>query len=83
MANENLSWKIQSNDSVKDSVQDSVEDTVEEVKDDAKLAAKKLTNSEIYLGSDDNKENRDNLNGGKHPMNPEDIAKREPTTVKR
>ena len=81
MANENLSWKI--NDSVKDTVQDSVEDTVEEVKDDAKLAAKKLTNSETYLGSDGNKENRDNPSGGKDPMNPEDIAKREPTTVKR
>jgi hypothetical protein len=60
-----------------------VKDTVEEVKDEVKQAAKKVTDSDTYLGSDDEKENRDNKGGGKDPMNPEDIAKHEPTAVKR
>ena len=60
-----------------------VKDTVEEVKDEVKQAAKKVTDSDTYLGSDDEKENRDNKAGGKNPMNPEDIAKHEPTAVKR
>jgi hypothetical protein len=64
-------------------VKDTVEDTVEEVKDEVKQAAKKVTDSDIYLGSDDEKEHRDNEAGGKDPMNPEDIAKHEPTAVKR
>jgi len=58
-------------------------DTVEEVKDEVKKAAKKVTDSDTYLGSDDERENRDNEPGGKDPMNPEDIAKHEPTAVKR
>ena len=60
-----------------------VKDTVEEVKDEVKQAAKKVTDSDTYLGSDDVNENRDNEAGGKDPMNPEDIAKHEPTAVKR
>ena len=36
-----------------------VKDTVEEVKDEVKQAAKKVTDSDTYLGSDDEKENRD------------------------
>lgn len=61
-----------------------VKDTVEEVKDEVKQAAKKVTDSDTYLGSDDEKENnRDNEAGGKDPMNPEEIAKHEPTAVKR
>lgn len=64
-------------------VKDTVEDTVEEVKDEVKQAAKKVTDSDTYLGSDDERENRDNEVGGKDPMNPEDIAKHEPTAVKR
>ena len=60
-----------------------VKDTVEEVKDEVKQAAKKVTDSDTYLGSDDVKENRDNEAGGKDPMNPEDITKHEPTAVKR
>ena len=58
-------------------------DTVEEVKDEVKQAAKKVTDSDTYLGSDDEKENRDIEAGGKDPMNPEEIAKHEPTAVKR
>jgi hypothetical protein len=60
-----------------------VKDTVEEVKDEVKHAAKKVTDSDTYLGSDDKKENSDNEGRGKDPMNPEDIAKHEPTAVKR
>ena len=60
-----------------------VKDTVEEVKDEVKQAAKKVTDSDTYLGSDDEKENIDNEVGRKDPMNPEDIAKHEPTAVKR
>ena len=54
-----------------------VKDTVEEVKDEVKQAAKKVTDSDTYLGSDDIEA------GGKDPMNPEEIAKHEPTAVKR
>ena len=36
-----------------------VKDTVEEVKDEVKQAAKKVTDSDTYLGSDDEKENRE------------------------
>ena len=60
-----------------------LKDTVEEVKDEVKQAAKKVTDSDTYLGSDDDKENRDNEACGKDPMNPKDIAKHEPTSVKR
>ena len=64
-------------------MKDTVEDTVEEVKDKVKQAAKKVTDSDTYLGSDDERENRDNEVGGNDPMIPEDIAKHEPTAVKR
>lgn len=60
-----------------------VKDTVEEVKDEVKQAAKKVTDSDTYLGSNDEKKNSNNEAGGKDPMNPEDIAKHEPTAVKR
>ena len=43
-------------------------DTVEEVKDEVKQAAKKVTDSDTYLGSDYEKENRDNEAGGKDPI---------------
>ncbi len=58
-------------------------ETVEEVKDEVKQAAKKVTDSDTYLGSDDEKKNRDIEAGGKDPMSPEKIAKHEPTAVKR
>jgi hypothetical protein len=58
-------------------------DTVEEVKDEVKQATKKVTDSDTYLGSNDEKENSNNEAGGKDPMNPDDIAKHEPTAVKR
>ena len=70
---------------MEDPVEDTVENTIKEVKDedDVKLAAKKLTDSDTYLGSDENKEIRDDQDGGKDPMNSEDIAKHEPAAVKR
>ncbi|HEU4467728.1 MAG TPA: hypothetical protein VFR61_01670 [Nitrososphaeraceae archaeon] len=69
---------------VDETVVDTVENTIEEAKDDVKLAAKKLTDSDTYLGSNENQvENRENPDGGKDPMNPEEIAKHEPTAVKR
>lgn len=64
-------------------MKDSVEGTVEEVKEGVKKTAEKITDSDTYLGSDDEKENKDNEVGGKDPMNPDDIAKHEPTAVKR
>ena len=58
-------------------------DTFEKVKEEAKKAADKITDSDTYLGSDDEKQNRQNEKGEKEPMNPEDIAEHEPTAVKR
>lgn len=58
-------------------------DTFEKVKEGAKKAADKITDSDTYLGSDDEKENRQNEKGEKEPMNPQDIAEHEPTAVKR
>lgn len=58
-------------------------DTFEKVKEGAKKAAGKITDSDTYLGSHDEKENRQNEKGEKEPMNPEDIAEHEPTAVKR
>jgi hypothetical protein len=58
-------------------------DTFEKVKEEAKKAADKITDSDTYLGSDDEKENRQNEKGEKEPMNPQDIAEHEPTAVKR
>jgi hypothetical protein len=58
-------------------------DTFEKVKEEAKKAVDKITDSDTYLGSDDEKERRENEKGGKEPMNPEDLAEHEPTAVKR
>lgn len=70
---------------VEETVEETVEDTIKEVKDedDVKLAAKKLTDSDAYTGSDTNKENSDNQEGAKDPMSPENITKHEPTAVNR
>jgi hypothetical protein len=72
-------------DTVENTIEDTVENTIKEVKDedDVKLAAKKLTDSDTYLGSDEDKEIRDDQDGGKDPMNSEDIAKHEPAAFKR
>jgi hypothetical protein len=65
-------------------------DTFDKVKEGVKKAAGKVEDSaekaadpDTYKGSEDEKEVRENEKGGKEPMNPEDIAEKEPTAVKR
>jgi len=71
-------------DTVDDTVEESVEDTVvEELRDEVKQVTKKLTESETYHKSDENNKNSYSQDRGNDPMNPEDIAKHEPTAVKR
>ena len=61
-------------------IKEAVEDTKEGVED----TAEEGFDPETHTSSDDNREKRDyNEAGGKDPMNPEDIAKHEPTAVKR
>lgn len=70
---------------VEGTVEETVEDTIKEVKDEdnVKLAAKKLTDSEVYVASDTDKENSRNEGGEKDPMSPDNITKHEPTAVNR
>jgi len=56
-------------------------DTFEKIKDNVKEAAKKVTDPDTYKG--DKGQSRDYENGGKEPMNREDISSHEPTAVKR
>lgn len=57
-----------------------VKDTAEGIKDKAEDVA----DPDTYKGSDNSDERRDyNEPGGKEPMNPEDIASHEPTSVQR
>jgi hypothetical protein len=56
---------------------------VPKIEPEAKKAVDKITDSDTNLGSDDEKERRENEKGGKEPMNPEDLAEHEPTAVKR
>lgn len=56
---------------------------VEEVEYEVRQVAKKVTDSDTYLDLNDENENRNNEAGRKDPMNPVDIAKHEPTAVKR
>ena len=59
-------------------------DTFEELKEKAKNAAEKITDKETYTGNEDPSDFRsEDQRGDKEPMNPEDIAKHEPTAVKR
>ena len=46
-------------------------------------SAEKVTDPEVYTGSNNANENRDNEKGGKEPMKAEDIAERKPIAVKR
>ena len=63
---------------------DVFDDTVEGVKEGVEETGEKVTESDTYSTSDEEKEKRDyNEAGGKEPMNPEDIAAHEPTAVKR
>jgi hypothetical protein len=59
-------------------------DTFEKIKDKAKYTAEKITDKETYTGNEDPSDFRsEGQRGDKEPMNPEDIAKHEPTAVKR
>ena len=61
-----------------------VKEGAEETAEGAKEGVEKVTDSDTYTGSDEERRNRDyNEAGGKEPMNPEDIASHEPTAVKR
>jgi len=55
--------------------------TFEMIKSDAKEAAKKVTDSDTYLGTKDENEDREFSDESKEPMNPEDIAGHKPTSV--
>ena len=61
-------------------VKEAVEDTAEGVEE----TARGTTDSETYTKSYEQTENREyDKAGGKDPMDPDDIAKHEPTAVKR
>jgi hypothetical protein len=61
-----------------------VKEGVKETAEGVKEGAEKVTDSDTYTGSDEEREKRDyNESGGKEPMSPEDIAAHEPTAVKR
>jgi hypothetical protein len=69
-----------------EAVMGTAEDAAEAVMGTAEDAAEavmgiaEVTDSNTYLGSDEDKEKRDhNESGGKEPMNPKDIAVQEPT----
>jgi hypothetical protein len=53
-----------------------VDNTLETIKSGAKEAAKMVTDSETYLDSKDENEDREFSGGNKETMNPEDIAAR-------
>jgi len=70
---------------VEGTVEGTLEDTIREVKDqdDVKLAAKKLTDSHVYPGTNTDVDSNGNVDGAKDPMSPQNIAKHEPTAVNR
>ena len=55
--------------------------TFEKIKSGAKEAAKNVTDSDTYLGSKDENEDRDFSDESKEPINLEDIAGHKPTSV--
>ena len=62
-----------------DKIKEGFKKTAEKVED----SAEKVADPDIYKGSRDEKEYREDEKGGSEPMNPEDIAEHEPTAVKR
>jgi hypothetical protein len=62
-----------------DKIKEGFKKTAEKVED----SAEKVADPDTYKGSKDEKEYRENDEGGSEPMNPEDIAEHEPTAVKR
>ena len=78
---------------VKEAVEDTeegVEETGRDIKEGAEETgeaieegAEEVTDSDTYDVNEDENEVIENENGEKEPMNPDDIAKHEPTAVKR
>ena len=62
-----------------DKIKRAFRDTAEKTTD----SAQKVADPEVYTGSYNANENRENEKGGKEPMNAEDIAERKPTAVKK
>lgn len=62
-----------------DKIKRAFRDTAEKTTD----SAQKVADPEVYTGSNNANENRENEKGGKEQMNAEDIAERKPTAVKR
>jgi hypothetical protein len=62
-----------------DKIKKAFRDTAEKTTD----SAQRVADPEVYTGSYNANENRENEKGGKEPMNAEDIAERKPTAVKR
>ena len=62
-----------------DKIKRAFRDTAEKSTD----SAQNVTDPEVYTGSNNANENRENEKGGKEPMSAEDFAERKPTAVKR
>ena len=62
-----------------DKIKEGFKKTADKVED----SAEKVADPDTYTGQKNDKEYRQNEKAGSEPMNPEDIAKHEPTAVKR
>ena len=62
---------------------DKVKEGVKKATGKVEDSAEKVVDPDTYVGSEDEKEYRENEKGGSERMNPEDIAEHEPTAVKR
>jgi hypothetical protein len=62
-----------------DKIKEGFKKTADKVED----SAEKVADPDTYTGPENKKEYRHNENAGSEPMNPEDIAEHEPTSVKR
>ena len=60
-----------------------IEEGAEEAGEEIEEGAEEVTDSETYDATKNENEVIENEEGGKDPMNPDDIAKHEPTAVKR
>ena len=60
-----------------------IKEGAEEAGEEIEEGAEEVTDSETYDATKDENEVIENEEGGKDPMNPDDIAKHEPTAVKR
>jgi hypothetical protein len=60
-----------------DKIKRAFRDTAEKTTD----SAQKVADPEVYTGSNNANENRENEKGGKEPMSAEDFAERKPTAA--